>query len=79
MSRHWPNWQRRNRLTLFFDAAHAFGCTHGGQLIGRFGACEVFSFHATKFVHCGEGGAITTNDEVLAERLRLLRNFGFVG
>jgi dTDP-4-amino-4,6-dideoxygalactose transaminase len=67
------------RLTLFFDAAHAFGCTHGGQSIGRFGACEVFSFHATKFVHCGEGGAVTTNDEVLAERIRLLRNFGFVG
>ena len=32
------------RLTLLFDAAHAFGCTHGGQLIGRFGACEVFQF-----------------------------------
>jgi dTDP-4-amino-4,6-dideoxygalactose transaminase len=66
-------------LTLFFDAAHAFGCTHGGQSIGRFGACEVFSFHATKFVHCGEGGAVTTNDDELADRLRLLRNFGFVG
>jgi dTDP-4-amino-4,6-dideoxygalactose transaminase len=66
-------------ILLFFDAAHAFGCTHGGQPIGRFGACEVFSFHATKFVHCGEGGAITTNDDALAERLRLLRNFGFAG
>jgi dTDP-4-amino-4,6-dideoxygalactose transaminase len=66
-------------ITLFFDAAHAFGCTHRGQSIGRFGACEVFSFHATKFVHSGEGGAITTNDGTLADRLRLLRNFGFVG
>jgi dTDP-4-amino-4,6-dideoxygalactose transaminase len=66
-------------LTLFFDAAHAFGCTYRGQPIGRFGACEVFSFHATKFVHCGEGGAVTTNDDKLADRLRLLRNFGFVG
>ena len=66
-------------LTLFFDAAHAFGCTHHGQRIGRFGACEVFSFHATKFVHCGEGGAVTTDNDELAERLRLLRNFGFVG
>ncbi len=66
-------------LTLFFDAAHAFGCTYRGQPIGRFGACEVFSFHATKFVHCGEGGAVTTNDDELADRLRLLRNFGFVG
>jgi len=69
----------RKQLALFFDAAHAFGCTHRGRSIGQFGSCEVFSFHATKFVHCGEGGAITTNDDVLAERLRLLRNFGFVG
>jgi dTDP-4-amino-4,6-dideoxygalactose transaminase len=66
-------------IVLLFDAAHAFGCTWSGQPIGGFGACEVFSFHATKFVHCGEGGAITTNDDALADRLRLLRNFGFAG
>lgn len=70
---------QRKRLTLFFDAAHAFGCTHRGHSIGRFGSCEVFSFHATKFVHCGEGGAITTDEDLLAARLRLLRNFGFAG
>jgi dTDP-4-amino-4,6-dideoxygalactose transaminase len=69
----------RKKLTLFFDAAHAFGCTHRGRPIGGFGSCEIFSFHATKFVHCGEGGAITTGDDLLAERLRLLRNFGFAG
>jgi dTDP-4-amino-4,6-dideoxygalactose transaminase len=69
----------RRKLTLFFDAAHAFGCTYRGQPIGKFGSCEVFSFHATKFVHCGEGGAITTDNDLLAERLRLLRNFGFSG
>jgi dTDP-4-amino-4,6-dideoxygalactose transaminase len=69
----------RNKLTLFFDAAHALGSTYHGRPIGGFGACEVFSFHATKFVHCGEGGAIATNDDRLAERLRLLRNFGFAG
>jgi dTDP-4-amino-4,6-dideoxygalactose transaminase len=69
----------RKKLTLFFDAAHAFGCTHRGRAIGGFGSCEIFSFHATKFVHCGEGGAITTDDDLLAERLRLLRNFGFAG
>jgi dTDP-4-amino-4,6-dideoxygalactose transaminase len=66
-------------IPLFFDAAHAFGCTHRGRPIGGFGACETFSFHATKFVHCGEGGAVATNDDRLAERLRLLRNFGFAG
>jgi dTDP-4-amino-4,6-dideoxygalactose transaminase len=66
-------------IPLLFDAAHAFGCTYRGRPIGGFGACETFSFHATKFVHCGEGGAIATNDDRLAERLRLLRNFGFAG
>jgi dTDP-4-amino-4,6-dideoxygalactose transaminase len=66
-------------LPILFDAAHAFGCTYQGRPIGSFGTCEVFSFHATKFVHSGEGGAITTNDDRFAERLRLLRNFGFAG
>jgi len=69
----------RKGIALLFDAAHAFGCTLGDRPIGGFGACEVFSFHATKFVHCGEGGAVTTNDDALAERLRLMRNFGFAG
>jgi dTDP-4-amino-4,6-dideoxygalactose transaminase len=68
-----------HRLSLLFDAAHAFGCTHQGRPIGGFGDCEVFSFHATKFLHCGEGGAVTTNDDDLARRLRLMRNFGFAG
>jgi dTDP-4-amino-4,6-dideoxygalactose transaminase len=66
-------------IPILFDAAHAFGCTHRGRPIGGFGACETFSFHATKFVHCGEGGAVATNDDRLAERVRLLRNFGFAG
>jgi dTDP-4-amino-4,6-dideoxygalactose transaminase len=70
---------RDNRIPVLFDAAHSFGCTYRGRPIGGFGACEVFSFHATKFVHSAEGGAITTNDDRLAERLRLLRNFGFAG
>jgi dTDP-4-amino-4,6-dideoxygalactose transaminase len=68
---------RRRGIPIFFDAAHAFGCTYLGQPIGGFGACETFSFHATKFVHCGEGGAVATNDDRLAERVRWLRNFGF--
>lgn len=67
----------RHGLPLFFDAAHAFGCTHGGQPIGSFGAAEVFSFHATKAFHTFEGGAVTTDRDDLAGELRLLRNFGF--
>ncbi|MFN3310432.1 MAG: DegT/DnrJ/EryC1/StrS family aminotransferase [Thermomonas sp.] len=66
-------------LTLMFDAAHAFGSTYRGQSIGRFGACEVFSFHATKAFNTMEGGAVTTNDDALADTLRLMRNFGFKG
>jgi len=66
-------------LKLMFDAAHAFGSSFKGQSIGRFGACEVFSFHATKAFNTMEGGAITTNDDELAETLRLMRNFGFKG
>jgi dTDP-4-amino-4,6-dideoxygalactose transaminase len=66
-------------IPILFDAAHAFGSSYKGRAVGGLGACETFSFHATKFVHCGEGGAVTTNDDRLAERLRLLRNFGFAG
>lgn len=66
-------------LKLMFDAAHAFGCSYKGRMIGRFGACEVLSFHATKFFNTFEGGAVVTNDDELAEKMRLMRNFGFVG
>jgi dTDP-4-amino-4,6-dideoxygalactose transaminase len=66
-----------HNLAIFYDAAHAFGCTHRGKFIGNFGSAEVFSFHATKFLHSFEGGAITTNDGELAERLRCMKNFGF--
>ncbi|MEN1957647.1 DegT/DnrJ/EryC1/StrS family aminotransferase [Luteimonas changyuni] len=66
-------------LKLMFDAAHAFGSSYKGQSIGRFGACEVFSFHATKAFNTMEGGAVATNDDELAEAARLMRNFGFKG
>lgn len=66
-------------LKLMFDAAHAFGSTYKGQTIGRFGACEVLSFHATKSFNSMEGGAVVTNDDGLAEAMRLMRNFGFSG
>ena len=69
----------RRGLKLLFDAAHAFGCSHEGKMIGGFGHAEVFSFHATKFVNSAEGGAVVTNDDRVAERIRLMRNFGFAG
>jgi len=70
---------RRRGLKVMYDAAHAFGCSNKGRMIGGFGACEVFSFHATKFLNSFEGGAVVTNDDALAERIRLMRNFGFSG
>lgn len=66
-------------LPLLFDAAHAFHTELGGRKVGHFGQAEVFSFHATKFINSGEGGAITTHDAALAQQLRLMRNFGFAG
>jgi dTDP-4-amino-4,6-dideoxygalactose transaminase len=68
----------KHKLKVMYDAAHAFVCSHRGKMIGNFGACEVFSFHATKFINCFEGGAVVTNDDALATKLRLMRNFGFV-
>jgi len=70
---------RRHNLELLFDAAHALACSHNGKMIGNFGAAEVFSFHATKIINTFEGGAIVTNADNLAARLRLMRNFGFRG
>jgi dTDP-4-amino-4,6-dideoxygalactose transaminase len=66
-------------LKLMFDGAHAFGCTYLGKSIGNFGNCEILSFHATKFFNTFEGGAVLTNDDDLADKMRLMRNFGFSG
>ncbi len=62
-------------ISLFFDAAHAIGCTHRGKPIGGLGRLEVFSFHATKILNGAEGGCLTTNDDELANRIRTVRNF----
>ncbi|MGB3642430.1 MAG: aminotransferase class I/II-fold pyridoxal phosphate-dependent enzyme [Rivularia sp. (in: cyanobacteria)] len=68
---------RRHNLKLLFDAAHGFGCSYKGQAIGNFGDAEVFSFSATKFCNSFEGGAIVTNNSELANKIRLMKNFGF--
>jgi len=69
----------RHKLKLLFDAAHAFGCSHEGGMIGGFGDAEVFSFHATKFINTLEGGVVSTNDDTLAMQMRRMKNFGFTG
>lgn len=68
---------RHRHLSLMFDSAHAFGASYRGRRVGAFGRAEVFSFHATKFFNCFEGGAITTNEDGLATTMRYMRNFGF--
>jgi dTDP-4-amino-4,6-dideoxygalactose transaminase len=73
------NIAERHGLRLLYDAAHAFACSHQGRMIGGFGDAEVFSFHATKFFNTLEGGAVVTNDDELAARIQLMKNFGFSG
>lgn len=68
---------RKHQLKLLFDASHAFACRRGATRVGHFGDAEVFSFHATKFLNSFEGGAVVTNNNELAQKLRLMRNFGF--
>ena len=63
-------------LVLLEDAAHAIGMRHGGRHVGTFGAAGAFSFFSNKNLAAGEGGAIVTGDDALAERMRLLRSHG---
>jgi dTDP-4-amino-4,6-dideoxygalactose transaminase len=70
---------RAHDLALMFDAAHAFGSSYRGRMVGGFGLAEVFSFHATKFLNSFEGGAVVTDNDALAAKMRLMRNFGFAG
>lgn len=65
---------KANGVQLYFDSAHAFGCTVDGVPVGNFGRAEVFSFCATKILSATEGGCICTNDDELAARLRNIRS-----
>jgi len=64
-------------LPLIEDAAGALGAAHRGRLCGGLGLLGCFSFHPRKIVTTGEGGAVTTNDDALAERVRSLRHHGW--
>jgi len=63
-------------VPLVEDAAQALGATFGGRPLGTFGALGAFSFHETKNVGCGEGGALTLRDEALLDRAHVLRDKG---
>lgn len=66
----------RFEVPLMFDAAHGFGSIHQGKKVGRGGWCQVFSLTPTKMVVAGEGGIVCTDDEELAEELRVGREYG---
>ncbi|MGH2591805.1 MAG: DegT/DnrJ/EryC1/StrS family aminotransferase [Actinomycetota bacterium] len=70
---------RRSGVRLFFDAAHAFGARHGDDPVGGFGDAEVFSLSPTKPVVASEGGIIATNDDEIAERCRIGRDYANPG
>ncbi len=63
-------------LILIEDAAHAIGTKYNGQPVGSVADMTTFSFHPVKTVTCGEGGAVTTNDEDLYKKLLLYRAHG---
>lgn len=66
-------------LKVIYDAAHAFGVKYKGQSVLNYGDISTLSFHATKLFHTIEGGAIVTDDDELARKIRLLMNFGITG
>jgi dTDP-4-amino-4,6-dideoxygalactose transaminase len=68
----------RRGLKLVFDAAHGLGTLYRGRPLGAHGDASVFSLSPTKLVIAGEGGAVATNDDALAERIRLLREYGMI-
>jgi dTDP-4-amino-4,6-dideoxygalactose transaminase len=66
----------RYGLKIFEDAAHCVEGTRDGVKTGALGDTACYSFYATKNLTCGEGGAVVTNDDALAAKLRLLRMHG---
>jgi len=66
----------RHGLVLVEDNAHGLGATFRATSLGTIGALATLSFHETKNVHCGEGGALLINDPTLMERAEILREKG---
>jgi perosamine synthetase len=64
-------------LPVLEDAAGALGASRAGRPCGSLGVVACFSFHPRKIVTTGEGGAVTTDDAALAERVRSLRHHGW--
>ncbi len=68
---------RKHNLLVIGDACQSIGTEYKGQPIGGIFAAECYSFYPTKNLGgCGEGGAVTTNDDALADKMRILRAHG---
>lgn len=70
---------REHAVPLVFDSAHALGSLRRGRPVGGFGTAEVFSLSPTKVTVAGEGGLVATDDDAIAEHVRLGRNYGNPG
>lgn len=68
---------KKYNLKVIEDAAEMHGQTYNGKPCGSFGDISTFSFYPNKHVTTGEGGMVVTDDEILAERCRTLRNLCF--
>ncbi|RLG58348.1 MAG: aminotransferase DegT [Candidatus Hydrothermarchaeota archaeon] len=67
---------KRHNLYVIEDAAEAHGAEYKGRKVGSFGDISCFSFYGNKIITTGEGGMCLTNDEKLAEKMRILRDHG---
>jgi len=66
----------KHNLRLVADGCHALGAAYKGHRVGVLADMTVFSFHPVKHITTGEGGMITTDNPILAERMRVFRNHG---
>jgi perosamine synthetase len=66
----------RHNLVLVADACHALGGRYKDKPVGTLAALNAFSFHPVKHITTGEGGMVTTDDPIMAERMLLFRNHG---
>jgi UDP-4-amino-4,6-dideoxy-L-N-acetyl-beta-L-altrosamine transaminase len=69
---------QKHNLLVIEDSSHALGSGIGNQKIGSFANMSIFSFHAIKPITTGEGGAVVTNDEAFAKKLKLFRSHGII-
>jgi perosamine synthetase len=67
---------REHGWTVIADAAHSFGGASGGRPVGALADMTTLSFHPVKLITTGEGGAVLTDRDDLAERLRTMRHHG---